>query len=216
LPASAELGMPAEAVRRALVRALEAVGYRVEERGGALRAYHPAAPGYADEYRIEDRGTSTVIRFEAEGLLGPLRETAYKVFRLLAAALEAGYVEGASGRSPVLLPAYRVGEAGERLVARILEVHGWRVKLSPGSRGAADIEAVKQGRRWLIQVKTTLKPLPRAPDGTVLLDRLPVTGRELGRLKTKAARNNATPVLALVYKDTVLLLSARTLRPLQP
>jgi len=48
---------------------------------------------------------------------------------------------------------YHLGRATEIQVSQILQRLGWNTKLSPGSRGPADIHADKNERKWCIQVK---------------------------------------------------------------
>lgn len=48
---------------------------------------------------------------------------------------------------------YHLGRSTEIQVSQILQKLGWKTKLSPGSKGPADMHADKNGRRWCIQVK---------------------------------------------------------------
>jgi Holliday junction resolvase len=67
-----------------------------------------------------------------------------------------------------------------------LVVCGWNVRLSPGSRGPADIFAQRKSDKWLIQVKSSGK-----------FGRL--KGSELKQLKVLAVEANGLPVIALVH-----------------
>lgn len=66
---------------------------------------------------------------------------------------------------------YERGLAAERSVKRRLEARGWLVRQSKGSRGPNDLYALKNGRIFLIQVKS----------GTVSASR-----EEIQRLRNKA------------------------------
>jgi len=48
---------------------------------------------------------------------------------------------------------YHLGRSTEIQVSQILQRLGWSTKLSPGSRGPADIHANKNESEWCIQVK---------------------------------------------------------------
>jgi len=78
-----------------------------------------------------------------------------------------------------------VGRSAEIEVFILLALCGWTVRLSPGSRGPADIFAQRKVDKWLIQVKSSGK-----------FGRL--KSSELKKLKVLAARTNGLPVIALV------------------
>jgi Holliday junction resolvase len=78
-----------------------------------------------------------------------------------------------------------LGRSAEIQVAILLALCGWNVRLSPGSRGPADIFAQRKTDKWLIQVKSSGK-----------FGRL--KSSELKQLKSLAARANGLPVIALV------------------
>lgn len=78
----------------------------------------------------------------------------------------------------------KFGREAEYVVALYLKSAGWEdVKLSPGSRGPADITASCPGRLWLIQVKAS-SGAPR------------LKAREVLRLKAAAIERKATAVIA--------------------
>ena len=100
---------------------------------------------------------------------------------------------------------YRYGRRGEIKIANRLRKKGYSVKVSEGSRGAADIIAHKGGRKYAIQAKRTRKTQsPRvSPDN-------------LRRLKISARRQNATPVIAKMIRGKVSYESARINRKIRP
>lgn len=101
---------------------------------------------------------------------------------------------------------YRFGRSQETRVARSLRGKGATVKLSPGSRGAADVSAkFPSGRTWKIQVKATRGSSPASP-----------ARRDLGRLKQSASRSGATPVVAKVTPKSISYKSARSGKKLNP
>jgi Holliday junction resolvase len=79
------------------------------------------------------------------------------------------------------------GREAEYIVTFYLRIRGWRVTLSKGSRGPADILAInysKRGRKkWLIQVKSSRKA-PR------------IRGYEIHRLIAAAALAGGEPIIA--------------------
>jgi Holliday junction resolvase len=79
------------------------------------------------------------------------------------------------------------GREAEYIVTLYLRIKGWRVTLSKGSRGPADILAInysKRGRKkWLIQVKSSRKA-PR------------IRNYEIHRLITAAASAGGEPIIA--------------------
>lgn len=78
----------------------------------------------------------------------------------------------------------KFGREAEYVIAMYLKSTGWdEVRLSPGSRGPADITASCPGRFWLIQVKAS-SGIPR------------LKAREIVRLKTAATERHGTAVIA--------------------
>ncbi|MGC2572543.1 MAG: restriction endonuclease [Candidatus Nitrosopolaris sp.] len=89
----------------------------------------------------------------------------------------------------------RFGREAEFVVAIYLQSCGWNVRLSPGSRGPADLIATQGSDKWLIQVKSSSK-IPR------------LKGHELKQLRKMAKTANGHPVIATVqHKDTVIVSS---------
>jgi len=83
---------------------------------------------------------------------------------------------------------YSTGIRAEKSVASTYSSHGWSVKQSPGSRGAADLTCSKGSVTHYVQVKsstTSAKPY--------------ISSSEAGRLKSTATRNDATSVVAKVH-----------------
>lgn len=77
------------------------------------------------------------------------------------------------------------GHEAEFVVASYLKSRGWSIKLSPSSRGAADIVADKNGSIWCIQVKASTK----SPH---------IKSEEIKRLKMYADANDGIPVFTSV------------------
>jgi len=101
---------------------------------------------------------------------------------------------------------YKYGRKKEELVARKLRGKGAKVKLSPGSRGAADLIAeFHSGKKWLVQVKDTRKGRPASP-----------SPKDTGRLKSSARKNRATPVIAKVSRNKVSYSSVCSKKRLKP
>jgi len=100
----------------------------------------------------------------------------------------------------------RYGSRQEQKVARQLRGHGATVKVSPGSRGAADLKArFPSGRSWNVQVKSSRSGTTASP-----------SAKDLGRLKISASRSSATPVVAKVTPKGTSYRSARSGRKLNP
>ena len=98
----------------------------------------------------------------------------------------------------------KFGKRQEQRVARALRSRGAKVTSSPASRGAADLKAIfPTGTKWNIQVKSS-----RSIPGRL-------SGRDLGRLKQSAKKDNATPVIARVSPRKIEYESA-TRRKLNP
>lgn len=101
---------------------------------------------------------------------------------------------------------YKYGRDKELKVARSLRGRGASVKVSKGSKGAADLKATfSTGKKWNIQVKATRKGTPASP-----------SAKDLGRLKQGATRSDATPVVAKVTRKGIGYTSARSGRKLNP
>lgn len=101
---------------------------------------------------------------------------------------------------------YKYGRGKEQKVAQKLRNKGASVKLKPGSKGAADLEAVfPSGKKWYVQVKSSRGARPPSP-----------TSKELGRLKQVATKLSGTPVVAEVTPEGIKFKSARSGRTLTP
>ncbi len=101
---------------------------------------------------------------------------------------------------------YEYGREKELKIARSLRARGASVKVSKGSRGAADLKATfSKGRKWNIQVKSTRKGTPAPP-----------SRKDIGRLKQSATKSGATPVVAKVSRGKVAYSSARSQKTLKP
>lgn len=77
------------------------------------------------------------------------------------------------------------GREAEFIVARYLKSKGWNITFSPSSKGAADIIASKNMKKWCIQVKSSLK----SPH---------ITSEEIKRLKEYSSSTNGIPVFATI------------------
>jgi hypothetical protein len=77
----------------------------------------------------------------------------------------------------------KFGREAEYVVALYLKSMGWDVKLSPASRGPADIVAICDNSKWFIQVKAS-SGIPH------------LRGYEVKRLKELAASKNGLPVVS--------------------
>lgn len=101
---------------------------------------------------------------------------------------------------------YDYGREQEEKVAQSLRGRGAKVKLSPGSKGAADAVAeFPGGTTWKIQVKSSATGSPASP-----------SPQDRGRLKQSATKTGATPVIAEVTPQGIEYISARTGRKLKP
>ena len=83
---------------------------------------------------------------------------------------------------------YKYGREKEIMVARRLRGSGAKVKLSPGSRGAADLDVEFPTKKWKVQVKSSRKGEPANP-----------SRKDLGRLKSSATKTKATPIIGVHY-----------------
>lgn len=101
---------------------------------------------------------------------------------------------------------YEYGREKELKVARSLRARGASVKVSKGSKGAADLKATfSTGKIWNIQVKASRKGTPASP-----------STKDLGRLKQSATMSRATPVIAKVTTSKITYSSARSGRTVSP
>jgi hypothetical protein len=101
---------------------------------------------------------------------------------------------------------FGVGVRKEKVVKKKLERLRWKVEGSQASRGASDLIATKDGRKWYVSVKSTSKS--KQP---------PVGAAEKRRLKIQASRGGGIPVRASVTRGlTVKFISLRTNRKLRP
>lgn len=89
---------------------------------------------------------------------------------------------------------YAYGRRNESRVARLLQRMGYETQLSPGSRGACDIRARKEGISLCVQVKSSR--MRRC---------LNVSPREAKRIRQQAAREKATPIIARVQGSKIEL-----------
>jgi len=101
---------------------------------------------------------------------------------------------------------YKYGRGKEIKTARSLRARGASVKVSKGSRGAADLRAkFPTGAKWNVQVKSSRKGTPASP-----------SPKDLGRLKQGATKSRATPVVAKVTPRGTEYRSARSGKKLRP
>lgn len=99
---------------------------------------------------------------------------------------------------------YKYGREKEIVVSKRLRGSGAKVKLSPGSRGAADLDVVFPTKKWKVQVKSSRKGEPANH-----------SRKDLGRLKSSATKTKATPVIAKVRRNKAEYISARNGRKLK-
>jgi len=101
---------------------------------------------------------------------------------------------------------YEKGRDEETKLARSLRGKGASVKVSKGSKGAADLRVkFSTGTKWDIQVKSSRTGTPASP-----------SPKDAGRLKQGATKTSATPVVAKVTRQGVKYISARSGRKLTP
>ena len=101
---------------------------------------------------------------------------------------------------------YEKGRDKEIKVAQSLRGKGASVKVSKGSKGAADLRVkFSTGTKWDIQVKSSRKGTPASP-----------SVKDLGRLKQGATKTRATPVISKVTPKGIEYISARSGRKLAP
>ena len=84
---------------------------------------------------------------------------------------------------------YEIGRNAEIQVCDILQKLGWQTDLSPGSKGPADIHAIKDAIKWCIQVKYT-------STGSYMQ----LCDREESRLLRHSTGCKCKPVFAIVTK----------------
>ena len=87
---------------------------------------------------------------------------------------------------------YQFGREAEYIVAVFLKSRGWKLSLSKGSRGAADIIAIRNSIKWLIQVKSS-NLIPR------------IRGYEIKRLTEAAELVNASAVIATLQPSQTIM-----------
>ena len=79
------------------------------------------------------------------------------------------------------------GQDAEFIVGTLLKYNNWNVYFSKGSKGPADIIAMKGSITWLIQVKSSRK-IPK------------IKGSEVNKLINLSNKiNNSFPVLSLIH-----------------
>lgn len=102
---------------------------------------------------------------------------------------------------------YQYGRNKEQKVARSLRSRGAKVKVSKGSKGAADLKVkFSTGTKWHVQVKSTRKGTAASP-----------SSKDIGRLKQSSSKSHATAVIAKVTPGRIEYRSARgTGRKLTP
>jgi len=101
---------------------------------------------------------------------------------------------------------YDFGRDKEKKVAQTLRNKGASVKMSPGSKGAADLDVkFPSGTKWKVQVKSSRSGSAAAP-----------SSRDLGRLKQSATKSRATGVVAKVTPKGIEYKSAKSGRALMP
>ena len=101
---------------------------------------------------------------------------------------------------------YEKGRDAEIKLARSLRAKGASVKVSKGSRGAADLRIeFSTGTKWDIQVKSSRRGVPASP-----------STKDLGRLKQGATKRDATSVIAKITPKGATFISARSGRKLTP
>lgn len=98
------------------------------------------------------------------------------------------------------------GIKAEKSVADSLRRAGASVKRSPGSRTSADLAANwDYGKKWLVQVKSSLRGVPAG-----------LKSSERRAILARADRNNATAVLAKRIPGRIDFEAVRSGRKLKP
>lgn len=101
---------------------------------------------------------------------------------------------------------YEYGRGKELKIARSLRAKGASVKVSKGSKSAADLRVkFSTGTKWYIQVKSSRRGTPAS-----------LSTKDLGRLKQGATKTRATPVISKVTPKGIQYISARSGRKLTP
>ena len=101
---------------------------------------------------------------------------------------------------------YEYGRDKELKIARSLRARGASVKVSKGSKGAADLRIeFSTGTKWDIQVKSSRKGTPASP-----------STKDSSRLKQGATKRGATAVLAKITPEGTVFTSERSGRRLTP
>ena len=100
---------------------------------------------------------------------------------------------------------YKYGRKKEKLVEKRLKNKGYKTQLSPGSRSPCDVKARKGSKKWLIQVKSSRSSTPNS-----------MSKEEKRRLRIKASKSNALPVLAQVKRGKIQFKSLKSGRKLKP
>lgn len=98
------------------------------------------------------------------------------------------------------------GSKAEKKVASYLKRKGAKVKISPGSKGSADIIASwSSGKRWLIQVKSSSRGKVKG-----------LSSKERHNLLQRAKRNKAVAVKVEVARGKITFKSVKNGRILKP
>ncbi len=101
---------------------------------------------------------------------------------------------------------YKYGRDKEIKIARSLRARGASVKLSKGSKGAADLRVnFSTGTKWDVQVKSSRTKTAASP-----------SKKDAGRLKQVATKRGATSVVAKVTPKATIFTSAKSGRKLSP
>ncbi len=101
---------------------------------------------------------------------------------------------------------YKFGRNKEKGVAQLLRNKGASVKMSKGSKGAANLKVrFSTGTKWNVQVKST-----RSSQAASLIP------KDANRLKVSSAKSKATSVVAKVTRNGTEFISARSGRKLSP
>jgi hypothetical protein len=90
-----------------------------------------------------------------------------------------------SSFGPYTYSKYKFGRDAEITISLYMMSKGWRVTMSRGSRGPADLYAKKESKLWCVQVKAST----RAPC---------IKGLAIRRLIAHALQENGHPVLAIL------------------
>ena len=91
----------------------------------------------------------------------------------------------------------KFGREAEFVVTLYLKLRGWNIQLSRGSRGPADIIAIRDFTKWMIQVKSSTK-----------IARL--KGYEVKRLQEMAQRDGGQAVIATLQPIETTVIRSMT------